>query len=208
MHVAFKDIEIKELAGDSHPLFDGKSFAGWEGNLEAFRIEDDAIVAGTLKGPNPQNEYLCTTEAYEDFELRLNVKVLGDKNTNSGVQIRSQRVPNSNEMIGYQADLGKNWGGFLYDERRHKMLALPDPEEQLQWYKKDQWNAFRIRCQGLRVQLWVDGRKTVDYTEPDETIPQNGVIGLQVHSGPPGEIWFKDIVLTRLGSTRGDRDEQ
>ena len=29
------------------PLFDGKTFTGWEGNLKAFRIEDGAVVATT-----------------------------------------------------------------------------------------------------------------------------------------------------------------
>ena len=31
------------------PLFDGKSFKGWDGNLDHFRIEDGAIVGGSLK---------------------------------------------------------------------------------------------------------------------------------------------------------------
>ena len=41
------------------PLFDGKSFAGWEGNLQAFRIQDGAVVGGQLDKPVPRNEYLC-----------------------------------------------------------------------------------------------------------------------------------------------------
>jgi hypothetical protein len=43
------------------PLFDSKSFAEWEGNLQAFRIQDAAIVGGQLDKPVPRNEYLCTT---------------------------------------------------------------------------------------------------------------------------------------------------
>ena len=30
------------------PLFDSKTLDGWEGNLKIFRVEDGAIVAGTL----------------------------------------------------------------------------------------------------------------------------------------------------------------
>jgi hypothetical protein len=48
------------------------------------------------------------------------------------------------------------------------------------------------------VQLWLNGRKTVDYTEPDATIPQEGVFGLQIHQGAPSEAWYKDIMLQVL----------
>ena len=44
------------------PLFDGKFFAGWEGNLLAFRVQDSAIVGGQFDKPVPRNEYLCTTK--------------------------------------------------------------------------------------------------------------------------------------------------
>ena len=178
-------------------LFDGKSFDGWEGNLKAFRIEDGAIVGGSLKGPVPRNEYLCTKKSYENFELRLKFKILG-KNTNAGIQIRSERVPGSNEMIGYQADLGQIYWGCLYDERRHKLLAGPKPKQQGTLIKQNDWNQYVIRCEGRRVQLWINAKQTVDYTEPDKTIPQVGLIGLQIHVGPPAEAWYKDITLEEL----------
>jgi len=195
--------------GKTTPLSDGKSFEGWEGNLKAFRIEEGAFVAGTLKGPNPRNEYLCTTKEYDNFELRLKCKAvrvdpsrvtgpLPAYSPNGGIQIRSERVPNSGEMIGYQADAGPTAWGDLYDERRHWMLVKVKPEELVKIVKKGQWNDYIIRCQGLHVQIWVNGHKTVDYTEPDKTIPQTGVIGLQIHVGPPGELWYKDITLKPL----------
>jgi len=178
-------------------LFDGKSFEGWEGNLDAFRIEDGAIVGGSLKDRVPRNEYLCTKKEYENFELRLKVKVLG-QNPNAGIQIRSERVAGSNEMVGYQADIGQVYWGCLYDERRHKLLTGPPVSEQGKLSNKDDWNDYVIRCEGLRIQLWLNGRQTVDYTEPDKSIPQKGVIGLQIHSGPPAESWYKDITIRQL----------
>jgi hypothetical protein len=165
--------------------------------LEVFRIEDGAIVGGSLDEPVPRNEYLCTKATYDDFELKLQFKVLGES-ANAGIQIRSERVPASNEMIGYQADLGNNWWGCLYDERRHKLLTGPDEAERTKIIRKNDWNQYVIRCQGRRVQLWINGQQTVDYTEPDETIPQVGVIGLQIHVGPPSEAWYKDLWLTNL----------
>ena len=67
-------------------LFDGKTFDGWEGNLDFFRVEDGAIVAGSLNKAAPRNEFLCTKKAYGDFELRLKVKLLGDP------QVRQRRA--------------------------------------------------------------------------------------------------------------------
>jgi hypothetical protein len=55
-----------------------------------------------------------------------------------------------------------------------------------------------IRAEGRHVQLWLNGQKTVDYTEPDATIPQEGVFGLQIHQGAPSEAWYKDIMLQVL----------
>ncbi len=179
------------------PLFDGKSFKGWEGDLDAFRIEDGAIVGGSLKRPVPKNEYLCTTRQYADFELRLKFKILGES-VNAGIQIRSYRVPKSNEMIGYQADLGKGIWGNLYDERRHKLLVGPTEAQQAKFIKPDGWNEYLIRCQDRRVQFWINGHQTVDYTEPDRSIPQVGVIGLQIHQGLPAEAWYKDLTILEL----------
>jgi hypothetical protein len=183
--------------GGDIALFDGESFAGWEGNLEVFRIEDGVIVGGSVDSPVTDNEYLCTKKRYADFELRLKFRIAG-KNTNAGIQIRSERVPRSNEMVGYQADIGQKYWGCLYCERRHKLLVGPQPEEQDTICNKADWNDYVIRCEGRRIQLWVNGRRTVDYTEPDKTIPQTGVIGLQIHRGPPAEAHYKDIRLREL----------
>ncbi len=180
------------------PLFDGKSFDGWEGNLKHFRIEDGAIVAGTLSEPIPRNEFLCTKQDYGNFELRLKFKVLG-KGANAGVQIRSRRIPNHHEVSGYQADLGDGWWGALYDEsRRNKVLVQPDAAAVDKALKRDNWNQYVIRCEGRRIRLWINDVQTVDYTEPDEALEQTGIIGLQIHGGGPSEAWYKDIELKRL----------
>jgi len=177
------------------PLFDGRSFAGWNGNLDWFRVEDAAVVAGTLERPIPRNEFLATDKEYGDFELRLQFKLLG-KQTNAGVQIRSRRIPGDHEMIGYQADLGQQWWGCLYDEsRRRRVLARPDAKQLDAVLRRNDWNEYRIRCQGRRVQLWINDYQTVDYTEPDKSIEQRGSIALQIHGGRPGEAWYKEITI-------------
>jgi hypothetical protein len=176
-------------------LFDGKSLAGWEGDEKMFRIEKGAIVAGTLEDKIPRNEFLSTKKEYGDFELRLKFKLLG-AGANAGVQIRSQRIPNHHEMIGYQADMGDGWWGALYDEsRRNKILAAPKKEDVEKVLKRNDWNDYRILCEGKRIRLWINGQQTVDYTEEDEKIPLKGKIALQIHCGPPSEAWYKDIEL-------------
>ncbi len=190
-------------ADATYSVFDGKTFEGWEGNLDCFRIEDGAIVAGSLKRPAPRNEFLCTKRAYGDFELRLKVKLLGNPaSANAGIQIRSRRIPNHHEMTGYQADMGQHYWGCLYDEsRRNKILAQPDPEQLRKALKPGDWNEYVIRCTGPRVQLWLNGVQTVEYTEPEATIEQTGLIGLQIHAGPPAEAWYKDITIKAMEPT-------
>ncbi|MCF6287017.1 MAG: DUF1080 domain-containing protein, partial [Candidatus Hydrogenedentes bacterium] len=46
------------------PLFDGKTFAGWEGDLSKFRIEDEAIVGGNLTNSLKHNYFMATTKRY------------------------------------------------------------------------------------------------------------------------------------------------
>jgi len=185
-------------------IFDGKTFDGWEGNLDYFRIQDGAIVAGSLKQGIPRNEFLCTKKVYRDFELSLKVKLIGDSaKANAGIQIRSRRIPNHHEMIGYQADMGQHYWGCLYDEsRRNRILAKPDPQRLRQVLRPNDWNEYVIRCVGRRIQLWMNGYQTVDYIEPDESIEQEGVIGLQIHGGPPTEAWYKDINIRVIPEVR------
>jgi hypothetical protein len=179
-------------------LFDGRTFEGWEGNLDAFRIEEGAIVGGSLSESIPRNEFLCTTAEYADFELRLSFKLLGE-GANGGIQIRSRRIPDHHEMIGYQADLGAGYWGCIYDEsRRNRVLAGPPPEKRGWNVKHEEWNDYLIRCEGPRIRLWINGELTADYTEEDRDLEQTGVIGLQIHSGPPTECWYKGIAIRVL----------
>jgi hypothetical protein len=183
----------QEKDKDFVPLFDGKTLDGWSGNLKAFRVEDGCIVGGTLKERIPQNEFLTHKSEFAYFELRLKFKAIG-KGVNGGVQIRSRRIPNHHEMIGYQADIGEGYWGSLYDEsRRNKVLAKPDPAEVAKILKRDDWNDYVIRCEGKRIRLRLNGVLTCDYTEADAKLEQTGLIGLQIHGGGPSEVWYKDL---------------
>jgi len=184
-------------------LFDGKTFAGWEGDTaKTWRIEDGTIVGGSTETVVPRNEFLCTTKEYGDFELRVKFKLVGDRDkANAGVQFRTKRIPNHHEVSGYQADMGQDYWGALYDEsRRNTVLAKPAKDVIAKAVKHGEWNEYVIRCEGPRVRLWLNGTPTVDYTEPDAKIERAGVIALQVHGGAKAHVSYKDITIEELPS--------
>ncbi len=190
---------------EAKPLFDGKTFAGWEGDTEkTWRVEDGAIVGGSLETVVPRNEFLCTTKSYGDFELKVKFKLLGDrKGANAGVQFRTKRIPNHHEVIGYQADVGQQYWGALYDEsRRKRMLAQPDKDVIEKLVKHDDWNDYVIRCEGPRIRLWLNGTLTVDYEEKDDTVERTGIIGLQIHGGAKAKAIYKDIRIEELPAAK------
>jgi hypothetical protein len=183
-------------------LFNGKDLTGWEGDTEkTWRVEDGAIAGGSLETTVPRNEFLCTTRSFGDFELKVKFKLLGDrKSANAGVQFRTKRIPKHHEVSGYQADVGQNYWGALYDEsRRNRILAGPDAALRDKIVKHDDWNEYVIRCEGPRIQLWLNGTQTVDYTEKDDKIERTGIIGLQIHGGAKAKALYKDIRLVDLG---------
>lgn len=194
---------LSAAASSPVALSDAKTFSGWEGDTnQTWRIEHGAFVGGSLTQKVPRNEFLCTRRNYTNFVLRLKFKLTGKSGfINGGVQFRSQRATNPpNEMIGYQADMGDpQYWGSLYDEsRRNKTLAFADMTELNKVLKRDGWNQYEIRCEGKRIRLSVNGLQTVDYTEPDDTIPQFGLIGVQIHGGAVAEASYQDITIQEL----------
>ena len=182
-------------------LFDGRTFRGWAGDtLHTWQIKNGALVGGSSTEKVPHNEFLCTTRGYTNFELKLKWKLIGTGFVNGGVQFRSQRLTNpAYEMTGYQADLGNGYWGSLYDEsRRNKTLVPADSNLIKQILRMNDWNDYRIRCEGRRIRLYLNEKLTVDYTESDPAIPQSGLIGLQIHGGGPAQATYKDIVLQEL----------
>ncbi len=183
-------------------LFDGKTFNGFEGDtLETWRIENGAIVGGSLNETVPNNDFLCTDRSFVNFSLKLKIKLIGhDGFINSGIQFRSKRLKDpAYEMTGYQADWGEDYWASLYDEsRRNLTLIEPDSLQVLQWIKIDDWNDYEILAENRRIRLYINGHQTVDYTELDESIPQSGLIGFQIHGGGKAQVAFKDITIEEL----------
>jgi hypothetical protein len=183
-------------------LFDGKSLSGWKGDtVSTWRVENGMIVGGSLEETVANNEFLVTDRSYENFILTLKIKLIGNEGfINSGVQFHSKRLTNpSYEMEGYQADWGEGYWASLYDEsRRNVTLIAPDSAEVISWINKDDWNDYKLYAENGRIQIFINDHQTVDYTEEDKTIPQSGLIGLQIHGGGKAQVAFKDIFIEEL----------
>lgn len=208
-------LAVSIAQADPAPLFDGKTFEGWEGDIgTVWRIEDGAFVAGSLEKKQEKNNFLATKKEYGDFELTLKWKLEGTEGfVNGGVQFRTERIPNHHEVSGYQADLGKGYDGALYDEsRRKKMLAQPSPEVLAKAQKPlGEWNDYRIRAEGNRIQIWLNGVQTVDYTETQGVVLEGGksmvieptgIIAVQIHGGATSIVRYKDIMIEELPSKK------
>lgn len=181
-------------------LFDGKTLKGWDGDPTVWRVVDGVIVGGFLEG-NPQNEFLTTQKRYRNFILKLEYKLVGTEGfVNGGVQFRSKRIPQPpNEMSGYQADIGAGYTGFLYDEsRRKRMLAEARKEMIAGLEKPGEWNTYEIRAEDSRIQLFVNGQRTVDYTEREPGIEKDGLIALQIHGKCKAQVSYRNITIDSL----------
>lgn len=183
-------------------LFDGKSFSGWQGDtMNTWRVEDGMIVGGSLTETVPTNEFLVTDRSYDNFILTAKIKLTGNEGfINSGIQFHSKRLSDPDyEMQGYQADWGEDYWASLYDEsRRNRTLIAPDSTQVASWINKNDWNDYKVHTENGRIQLFINGHQTVDYTEQDSSIPQSGLIGLQIHGGGKARVAFKDIFIEEL----------
>jgi hypothetical protein len=189
-------------------LFDGRTLDGWEGDAKWWRVQDGALTGGSTTEKIPHNYFLATTRSFQNFDLRLKLKLTGDPTTgliNSGVQLRSLRVPNNTEMSGYQVDAGDKWWGKLYDEsRRNKVIAdSPDSAAVTASIRAGDWNDYRILTEGPRLRSWINGVAALDYTETDPAIALDGKIGIQIHSGGIALVQVKDVTINELPPTPG-----
>ena len=190
-------------------LFDGKTLDGWEfieNDKEWWTVQDGAITGGSLTEMVPHNTFLSTEESFQNFDLTLKIRIRGAGGfINSGIQIRSIRVPGSSEMKGYQVDAGDGWWGKMYDEsRRRKVIGqAADLKAVDDKIRPNDWNEFRILAEGKRIRSWINGVPALDYNEKDPNIPLDGHIGIQVHGKGKALVEVKDVMIGRLPPTPG-----
>lgn len=202
------------------PIFDGKTLNGWDGDPKFWRVEDGAIVGQTLVDKQPkQNTFLIWRGGSPaNFELKVKYKLTG---FNSGIQYRSVELPDIKyAMKGYQADMDgeQQYTGQIYEERARGFVAmrgqftyigdgkkpglvgsLGDPAELKALIKGDDWNDLHIIARGNTLVQLLNGR-VMSMLIDDDTANRKleGLIGIQVHLGPPMKIEVRDIRLKKL----------
>ncbi|MGE0001294.1 MAG: DUF1080 domain-containing protein [Fimbriimonadaceae bacterium] len=187
-------------------LFNGKDLTGWKGLVEsppqraktsppelaAAQAAADAKMREHWSAENGvllfdgQGDSLCTAQDYADFELLVDWSIApgGD----SGIYLRgSPQVQIWDNPEG---------SGGLYNNQSNPSKPLRRAD-----YAVGQWNRFRIRMQGERVTVWLNGVLVTDnvamenYWERGKPIYPSGQIELQSHGTP---LRFREIWLKRL----------
>jgi hypothetical protein len=182
-------VPLAATAESAKDFFNGKDLTGWVGRADMWKVEKGELVGKTDKGLK-NNEFIRNDLEVGDFRLVVKIKLVPDS-ANSGIQFRSQPVPNSPEMKGYQADVGEGWWGKLYHESGRGLLwdkALPEGV-----VKKGDWNTYEVLAVGHKIQTAVNGVKSVDLDDPQGEL--TGHIAVQVHAGGPTDVRFKDFEL-------------
>jgi putative heme-binding domain-containing protein len=169
-------------------FFDGKSLANWRGDPAVWSVEGGEII-GRTSGLE-HNAFLVSDYELGDFRLSLEVRLAGDQG-NSGVQFRT-RALDGGDVAGYQADVGPGWWGKLYEENGRGLLV----DRGAARVALDGWNRYVIECAGSRVRTWLGDEPCVDLDDPSGA--RTGAVALQVHSGGPTEVRFRNLRLELL----------
>lgn len=204
------------------PIFDG-TLKDWEGDPTYWRAEDGVLVGEVRPDTLLKKNSFIIWRGGEiaDFELKLEYRV--SDHGNSGINYRSVRVADPATkwaMQGYQADIDgqDQWSGQNYEERGRTFLAyrgqsvvlkpgkppeiaklLGDRSELQKQVKKNDWNEVHLIIQGHRLRHFTNGVLMSEVLDEDpEKRRASGLLGVQVHVGPPMKIEFRKLRLKRL----------
>jgi len=213
------------LTGDElgfQPIFDGKTLAGWEGNPTYWRVENGSLVGEiTAATVIKSNTFVIWRGGRpKDFELKLDYRITPEGN--SGINYRSAVVPdtvtpdNTFAMRGYQCDVdGRNrYSGNNYEEKGRLFLAVRGQithviggrppvllstfgdTTELAKVVTDDWNSVHLIVRGHTLTHLINGRLmsvVIDDDVPNR--PADGLVGVQVHVGPPMKVEYRNIRL-------------
>jgi Domain of Unknown Function (DUF1080) len=189
-----------------HPIFDGKSMAGWDCDPDFWRIENGTITGETQADHQPKQNIFCIWKGGTpaDFDLKLQYKLTG-LTGNSGIQYRSVEMPEVAKWVmkGYQADIdGKQvYTGQIYEERGRGFVALRgqiayagdgkkpgsigttgSDAELKGLIKENDWNDLEIIARGNSLVQLLNGRVMCVLIDDDKANRKmDGEIGIQLH---------------------------
>ena len=201
-------------------IFDG-TLRGWDGDTTFWRAENNVIVGESTPTKRVErNTFLIWRGGRpRDFELKVEVRLSG---TNSGIQFRSTEMPEVGRWVlrGYQADIDFTAGYFanIHEERMRNFLAqkgtvtraetgqrpriiarITDPATIKGLYQINGWNRYHIIARGNTLTLIVNGQLTAMFIDNDlENRSLEGVIGLQMHTGPPFKLQYRNLMYRKI----------
>lgn len=203
--------------GGFKPIFDGKSFTGWEADTSFWHIDNGVLVGEVTAEHQLKNNtfFIYTAAEPGDFELKAEYRISADGN--SGIQYRSTKVPDLQYALqGYQADIdgGNVYTGQLYEERGRGFLAkrgeiariplngAPVIEDStgnsdaLKAFIKSDWNDIHLIVKGNHIQHFINGKLMSEATDLDTVKGRStGLIGLQLHVMPKMKVEYRNIQL-------------
>ncbi|MGA8593212.1 MAG: DUF1080 domain-containing protein [Bryobacteraceae bacterium] len=192
------------------PIFDGKSLNGWDCDPEFWRVDDGVIVGETKMNHQPKQNTFCIWKGGQpaNFELRLEYRMTGINDGNSGIQYRSIERPDVARWVmqGYQADidLKQMFTGQIYEERARGFVALRgqlayigegkkpamvgsvgDNQQLKSLIKNDDWNSVDIIARDNILIQFFNGRLMSELIDDDpKGRKMQGEIGIQLHRLP------------------------
>jgi hypothetical protein len=187
------------MAGEWRSLLEKNDLAQWSAIGTAQWKVVDGVVVGGQDGDPKRSGLLATRERFKDFELELEFMIEEHGKYNSGVYLRND--PGTAGRTGYQVNIGRGaaeeYCAGIYTDH---WLAKGDEQDTIR--KKLDWNQLRIRALGPHIEVTLNGKKVVDFTDPSPTpkLLQSGVIGLQTYGaeGHAGWVKFRAIRVRSL----------
>ena len=175
------------------PLFNRRNLKQWKGDRRLWRVNNGVIVGSTDDFQITQNTFLIHKKEFGDFHLKLQVRL---RNGNSGIQFRSEELP---EFVvrGLQADMAENsWWGSIYDEKGKRGAIVDGWKGKAEKVVKAAgWNDYEIVAIGDKITLKVNGVVTAELTDSTRA---TGVLALQLHRGLPMKVYFRNMRIKRL----------
>lgn len=202
------ELTAEEKADGWKLLFDGKTFEGWEWDREGIWIINDGIIFSTNG-----SSHLFSKKTYLNIDLSWDVcaydvgvpseGLARPRMGNSGVFVRGVKTgggfPKGYEIQVDPYDV-KNPTGGIYGLAPGNLLV----DENGNWKKEaffdvheGKWIHQRVRIEGNRIQIWVNGQQTLDWTDENNSFPEAGYIALQNHH-KTDVVLFTNIKIKEL----------
>ena len=175
------------------PLFNARNLNQWKGDPRVWKVSNGIIVGSTDDIQIAQNTFLIYKKELGNFHLKFQVKL---RNGNSGVQFRSEELPDY-VVRGFQADMAEaGYWGSIYDERGKRGVIVDGWKGKAEAVvRKGDWNEYEIYCNGDTIWLKINGLATAELTDSSRL---SGVLALQLHRGPGMKVFFRNLRIKRL----------